>query len=376
MKMRSPLPVIFAAATLCAAEAPIDWQRAHDLFVREKKGEKLSPDDQKYLDEAKVQRGKGGAGKNQPPIAQKPATPPAEANQQPLTELKGNYKGQDGGLYGEGKNEPPSSQQAAAARALAEIKPLNAEGKPAADGKIVLLALGMSNTTMEFSAFKQMADTDPRKASNVVIVDGAQGGKDATKWTPAEAPPWSVAEQRIVAAGVTDKQVQVVWLKQALIRPEAGFPAETDRLRDRIAENLRFARQRYPNLRIAYLSSRIYAGYATTTLNPEPYAYEGAFAVRGLIQAQIKGDAALNADPARGEVKAPVLLWGPYLWANGTTPRQGDGLVWKPEDYRESDFTHPGTPGREKVARLLLDFFTSNAYAKSWFTKSPQVTVK
>mgnify|MGYP003332739846 CR=1 FL=1 len=34
------------------------------------------------------------------------------------------------------------------------------------------------------------------------------------------------------------------------------------------------------DLRIAYLGSRTYGGYATTPLNPEPHAYEGAFAVR------------------------------------------------------------------------------------------------
>jgi hypothetical protein len=40
-----------------------------------------------------------------------------------------------------------------------------------------------------------------------------------------------------------------------------------------------------------YLDSRIYGGYATTALNPEPYTYEGAFLVRWLIQDQLKGNA-------------------------------------------------------------------------------------
>ena len=43
-------------------------------------------------------------------------------------------------------------------------------------------------------------------------------------------------------------------------------------------------KQRYPNLRLTYLSSRIYGGYAGGMLNPEPYAYEGAFTMRWLIQ--------------------------------------------------------------------------------------------
>lgn len=77
MKARFFPLLIFAATSLFAAEAPIDRQRAKDLFQRQKNGEKLSPDEQKYLDEAKLQRGKGDAGKKQQQTAQTAATPPA-----------------------------------------------------------------------------------------------------------------------------------------------------------------------------------------------------------------------------------------------------------------------------------------------------------
>ena len=120
---------------------------------------------------------------------------------------------------------------------------------------------------------------------------------------------------------------------------------------------LRKARERFPNLRIAYISSRIYAGYASTPLNPEPYAYESAFVVRWLIQDQIKG----NRMP-----KLPVLLWGPYLWADGEKGRKIDDLVWKPEDLGP-DGTHPSDSGRRKVAELLLRFVKTDPTAKVWF---------
>jgi hypothetical protein len=38
--------------------------------------------------------------------------------------------------------------------------------------------------------------------------------------------------------------------------------------------------------------------------------------VRWLIRDQIDGRPDLNPDPGKGPVKAPVLLWGPYLWAD------------------------------------------------------------
>ncbi len=127
---------------------------------------------------------------------------------------------------------------------------------------------------------------------------------------------------------------------------------------------------RFPNLQLAYLSSRIYAGHATTALNPEPYAYESAYAVRWTIQRQMAGEPALNADPAKGAVVAPVALWGPYLWADGTSPRASDGLVWQREDFAP-DGTHPSPSGRQKVAALLLRFFQGDPTTQPWYLAAP-----
>ena len=356
------------------AKDDFDWEKARAAHEKEKRGEALNDDEKKLLDAAKKRmaegRGPGRAGRPQgAPEGQRPPLPPPPKDLVPLNELTGKYKEQDGGLYGGGKNEPPADHAALARKAIAEIKPLDRDGKPAADGKIALMSIGMSNTTMEFSAFVQSANADSRKAANVVVVDAAQGGKDATAWATADAQPWKVAAERMQSLGVSPAQVQAVWIKQALIGPNAGFPSETERLRDRVRETVILAKQKYPNLRVAYLSSRIYAGYATTALNPEPYSYESAFAVRWLIEEQMKGTPALNADAAKGDVKAPVMLWGPYLWANGAEPRKSDGLVYQREDLTERDGTHPSQSGREKVAKLLLDFFTTNPLAKTWFAK-------
>jgi hypothetical protein len=123
--------------------------------------------------------------------------------------------------------------------------------------------------------------------------------------------------------------------------------------------------QRFPNLKLAYVSSRIYAGYASTRLNPEPYAYESGFSVKWLIEQQIQGDAALNFDPKRGTVKSPWLSWGPYLWASGTKGSAAD-LRYEEGDFAD-DGTHPSPAGQKKVAAALLDFFKSDATTKSWF---------
>lgn len=358
------LIALLALANLARGEdIKIDFERARQLFQREQSGGALTPEEKTYLDEAKRQRNAQGRSNEKRP--ELPKDTPASAAAQglvPLTELSGDYHGRDGGLYGGGKNEVPVAQQALATKALSEIKPLDASGNPDASGKIVMISLGMSNTTMEFSRFVQLATADPRKAENVTIVDGAQGAQTARVWADPGARAWSVVEERLKQAGVTGAQVQVIWIKQANAGPRDGTDTEMKRLQDDMEKIVLNVKQKYPHARLAFLSSRIYAGYAQTGLNPEPYAYEGAFAMRGLIQKQMSGDVALMVD------KAPVLLWGPYLWGAGATPRKADGLIWTPEDFA-GDGTHPGPTGREKVAKLLLDFFTRDANAKPWFLK-------
>ncbi|EDY17922.1 hypothetical protein CfE428DRAFT_4661 [Chthoniobacter flavus Ellin428] len=358
MKFCFPLLFALVALPLFAADAPFDWQKAREIFQRAQNGAQLTPDDQKILDEAKRRHAAGENPNGQPQNPQNPQKnqqplPPPPTNLVPLTELTGKYQDQDGGLYGGGKNDPPAALAAHAKQALVQIRPLNAEGKPAADGKIVMVSLGMSNTTMEFSAFKRIADTDPRKAPNLVIVDCAQGGKTAAAWATNDQP-WDTAIDRIKQAGVSPAQVEVMWLKEANANPSGGYPAATDQLRDDVRTDIKRAREKYPNLRMIFLASRIYAGYARTRLNPEPYAYESAFAMRAVIKDQ----------PADG----PVILWGPYLWTNGEKGRTIDDLKWLPTDCGQ-DGTHPSASGQQKIAQLLLDFFTKNPYAKPWFVK-------
>jgi len=369
MKAPSYAPAVTAPAS--AEQGQIDWEYARQLMQKFRSGQTLTAEETAYLDKAR--RAKGQAGMQKGPAAA--SNPTTSTGLIPLDEMtaKARYKGEDGGLYGGGENVPPASQQQAARKELAKIVPLDAEGKPAKDGKIVLLSIGMSNTTQEFSKFKELADKNPDKSPLVVVVDGAQGGQDAARWSEKGSPAtWETADQRLKAAGVTAQQVQAVWMKHARINPAAygAFPAHGEELKGHIVSSLNLARKRYPNLRIAYLSSRIYAGYAMTPLNPEPYAYESAFVVRRLILDQIKGEPKLNYDPSRGEVVAPLLLWGPSLWADGLKPRKSDGLIWKREDLA-GDGTHPSpASGRLKVAQLLLTFFKTDPNARGWFLKS------
>lgn len=291
----------------------------------------------------------------------------------PLTEMgKELYQGYPGGLYPDGQNQRPAAHETVGLALAKQIQPLNAEGKPDPQGKIVLLGIGMSNTTQVYSAFKQQADADKEKNPQVTIVDGAQGGMTAARIQDADDQGsgtkfWSTVDQRLKASGVTREQVQAAWIKQADAGPSQGFPRYAKTLQEELAKIVQLMHTRFPNLKQVYLSGRTYGGYATTGLNPEPYAFESGLSVKWLIEQQLKGEPELNHEVSKGPVRAAWLSWGPYLWANGTTKR-ADGF-W----YAESDFVQDGThhsqAGRQKVGEHILQFFKADTTTRPWFVK-------
>lgn len=287
----------------------------------------------------------------------------------PIEDLgAGTYQGYQAGLYPGGVNVRPATHDAAA-NTFARVFLLDPNGVPnASTGRAILLSIGMSNTTQEFSRFRQVEATDPNRNHAVLIVDGAQGGWTATRVSDPNqnGPFWATVDQRIAAAGGTGAQVEAVWLKEAESNPTQAFPSDAQILMGHNEEILRILKTRYPNVRQVYVSSRIYAGYASTTLNPEPYAYQSAFAVKWTIGRQIAGEPSLNFDPREGPVVAPWTAWGPYPWADGLTPRS-DGLTWACSEL-EADGTHPGPAAENKVAGMLNALMHSDPIAKRWFS--------
>jgi hypothetical protein len=255
------------------------------------------------------------------------------------------YRGYRGGLYPGGRNTPTAKYMRRLQTASKQIHPIN--------GKIVLLSVGMANATAEFSAFKRVSDRDEQVNPNVVVVDGAQDGFDATKVVKRPVY-WDNTEARLAAEGVSANQVQAVWLKEAIAGEDRPFPRDMKALQKDLRLIVRAMRSRYPNLKLVYLSSRTYGGYAITGLNPEPAAYDSAYAVRGVIQERMNG-----------KLKGPLLAWGPYLWTDGLAGRS-DGLQWTCDDV-ENDGTYPSKNGVEKVVTLLTTFFKTDPTAKRWF---------
>jgi len=174
----------------------------------------------------------------------------------PLTEMgPGAYLGLPGGLYPGGRNVPPAAHASAGAAHAAAIRPLDPSGNPRASGKIALLSIWMSNTTQEFcstggqpgscesTSFIAQATNDAAvNHSTLVLVNGAAGGKSAEFWTSPSLPDYDrILSEWLTPLGLSEKQVEIVWLKVANPQPHLSLP---DTAADDTCSSARSARSR------------------------------------------------------------------------------------------------------------------------------------
>ncbi|HEY3972908.1 MAG TPA: Ig-like domain-containing protein [Candidatus Sulfotelmatobacter sp.] len=288
-----------------------------------------------------------------------------------LTDLgTGTYQGSEGGLYPSGSNVRPASHDADGVTLAKEIVPLDSNGNYSPTGKYVLMAIGESTAQNEFDRFLPIADADPAKNPNLVIVNGAQGGATPFNFEDTNSVYWStVLNNYLPQNGVTANQVVVIWMEDTDGINTGTFPTDIAELQTEYENMMQTMHTLFPNLKMVYFSSRVYGGYSNgvgTPDNPEPYAYEVGFAVKWAIQDQLNGNANLNYNPALGPVVAPWMSWGPYYWSNGMLGRN-DGLVWTCADF-SADGTHPSTQyGQLKVATELMDFLKTDDTTTPWY---------
>lgn len=262
-----------------------------------------------------------------------------------------------------GSNDPPAAHVTEGSLAGAAIVRRDVAGNYSAAGNIAFVAVGMSNTRQEFEHFRGIDDAF--KAGYVYSVNGAQTNKDATQF--ADSGYWDVVDTRLASFGLVPAQVGCIWLKTAVAAEAGSFPGHAQTLQGYLKTAVQTIAARYVNCKIIIFSSRTYGGYADVATSPEPWAYEGAFAVKWLIESQIDG-----SDPDLDYSLVPWLGWGPYLWADGLIPRVEDGLIWECDDF-ESDGTHPGPDAESKVATMLLDYLEV-AFNMGWFSGAEAIT--
>jgi hypothetical protein len=289
-----------------------------------------------------------------------------------LTDLgTGTYLGYEGGLYPNGVNTRPAAIDSYGVGLADSIQPLDSSGNPSPTGKYVLIALGESTAQNEFNRFLPIANSDPAKNKNLVIVNGAQGGATPNQFVGSSTYYWStILNNYLPQNGVTANQVVAVWIEDTDSIKTGSFPSDMTTMQAEYETLAQDVLKNFPNVKLMYWSSRVYGGYSNGLVNPddpEPYAFEAGYAVKNAIADQINGAANL-CDGYNGctPIKAPWMSWGPYYWANGMLGRE-DGLEWDCEDF-SADGTHPSsTFGQLKVSTELLNFLKTDDTTTPWY---------
>jgi len=263
------------------------------------------------------------------------------------------------------QNTMPASHRASGDSLAAKIQPLNANGNvDLANGKIVAIAEGISNTRLEMEALlEQFIQNNPAVNPQFQFVNLAEGGCNLICWVSK-------------GVGAIDPQVQIALIKHsnnhgqfsngAPKNPEPPFTtADSKRFPNHARVTQGMLKQRildvkvkYPNLKLLYITSRCYGGwkcFPAADDNHEPVAFEEGFSVKWLIESQISGTDSL-LDFSGPNARAPWMAWGPYIWDKN----------W-PQDWFQIDSAHPCAPGLTAVAKQWYDFLMLDGAARPWF---------
>ncbi|MFN0275493.1 MAG: hypothetical protein ACKVPJ_07100 [Chitinophagales bacterium] len=294
----------------------------------------------------------------------------------PLDELgTGTYEGYTGGLYPNGSNQMPPGFYNDAIKFAQSIQPLNTSGKPDANGKVGLVTIGASTVAMFSDGIEKFIYDVPGLKQEIVFVNGGIGGQDLNKIYDQQGKYWITVESRVAAAGLSNAQVQIVWLQEDDLKYQsAAFPDRADFLADAFTYVVQKLKIRYPNLKFVYLTARhttLWMPADAKAKHKEPRAYLNGWATKFLIERQINGDAELSYKG--DDAKAPILLWGPYFWTQGDKPRS-DGYTFS-ADLLSNDGVHPNELGKIKVANDLINFWKTDAVSQLWFLENPEATI-
>ncbi len=228
-------------------------------------------------------------------------------------------------------------------------------------GKIVVIAISMSNGHQEFEAFMTKYEGDASIASEVELVNCAVGGSALESWLASDSL-WSGCKTKVQNRGHSLDQVKVVWAKNAdqytmhgLTLPDPG--ADFHDLRDNMFDLWLRIADEFPSVQAVYNSSRIYGGYveaAKQAARGEPISYEGGHAT----------NAALTRWQQEQTGHPLWVGWGPYIWARGEEEANQSGITWSTSDFQgmNGDNQHPNATGATKVADALHTFWLDTTW--------------
>lgn len=297
----------------------------------------------------------------------------------PLNDLgTGYFRGHQGGLYPGGVNYPSGNYLQDLSNYSRSIQALDSNGLPSAKGHIVFIGVGASNPRTEFQAFQSVLDTFQNLNSRLQIVNTCIGGQGVQKMNQLSDNYWKQADKMMDSMGLHNSQVQVAWLEtENTASPDSSFPGGPQALLKDIKQLLTMMKQKYPNLKLCYLSARTYSGWVdggTGRGLEYPRDYYNGWSLKWLI------DSAIAQTNSGFEYKGstpsiPMPVYATYNWTNGEDVRN-DGFSVDCETDFGGDGLHLSAAGELKMGLELFKFFSRDKQAQTWFLEQHGTSVE
>lgn len=250
-----------------------------------------------------------------------------------------------GFLYPSG-NEMPATHRLMGELAGASVRTLDAFGNYSLDGKIYVVAEGMSNALRVFDAFKMLLATSTIDNSRIRFVNNGTGGMDLEKWVHN-------------GVGAMDVRVQIALLYHCLSKnfDACDSKAYADTTAALLKARVLQLKLKYPNLKQVFVQAREFGGWKCLSApgaSSEPAAHRNGFGVKNFVNFQIAGDVDLNY------TNAPFIAWSIYPW-DANTPRS----------WFETAGLHPCPVGATVWAQQWFNFLLNDSTTRQWFAANP-----
>lgn len=289
----------------------------------------------------------------------------------PITDLgAGTYMGKVGGLYPGGVNEPFGTYAQDLLAFSKDIKPRNAAGELASNGLVGFIAIGGSTCGKMMSALTDKTTNNPLTNARLKMANCTNGEGSASinsLMNPSDTI-WPTILGKLNRRKLTPAQVQVIYLETDDSIQVSGFPDRPLRAKQEYLQALHVFKTTFPNVKLVYVLGR------TTTFlsknkklihNVEPNPYYNGWACKWLIEDQMNNASGTTYKGSSPEV--PMLTWGWYQWAYGTSQPRQDGFTWEKSDTE--DGLHATPVGSDTLSGYFQNFLLTDKYAKNWYGK-------
>lgn len=284
----------------------------------------------------------------------------------PINDLAtGTFMGNVGGLYPGGANVPSGKYAKDLQNFALSITKLDTSGLPSADGKILFISVGGSTGGHNMTELKKLSQNNPLVNPYLTLLNcnNGYGSASLNSLMNANDAYWYHVRQIINGSGSGFKQVQVVYLETEDSTSLQSFPERGQLVKQEIEASARVIKVKFPNAKLLYLLARPRTFGDLAIPNREPNPYYFGWGCKWAVEDQINGVSGTAYKGSRP--KAPLITWGWYQWADGSsTPRQ-DGFTWQVTDTK--DGLHASKAGQDTLATRFQNFLLTDKYASIWY---------